>query len=327
MKKLRNSTYFLLLCTAFCQISAQGIQQTATALNPVRITWFETSPGILLPDELSEISAIIYNSSTDPLENLSASIGIPEGIQIEGSLTQKLDLRPQEVKRIVWQATAKKAGSFKLTLTVMSRADSASSVQWLKVVPRRDPRHEYMTATGSWESYPERHALQENNTYRIEKLVTYSSDKLKGNKFGITAHLPRSADEEDPFNASHLVDGNPETPWASRWWRVPVPSMPETIELDLGEKQVISEFRFLPAWMNAGAPAALRIESSEDGINWASIFDEPDYVLQAAGDGDVLRYRNLSWQRIHFASHPYPVSKNSCFTPGSRPYKFFLFAH
>ncbi len=229
--------------------------------NPPRFHSLLQSPGLkpgpeyLLPKETSEISALIYNPSKDPLKSLSVSIEVPEGIQVEGSLTQNLDLRPQEVKRIVWKATAKKAGSFKLRLTVNSDADSTSSVQWLKVVAHRDPRHEYMTATGSWETYPERPALQENNTVKIENLVTLPSDKLKNNKFGITAHLPRSVDEEDPFNASHLVDGNPETPWASRWWRVPVPSMPETVELDLGEKQEISEFRFLPAWMNAGAPA------------------------------------------------------------------------
>ncbi len=176
MKKPRNPLRFLLLVLmfpAFYPITAQGIEQSAPPSNPVKIPWFETSPGIVLPRETSEISAIIYNPSTDPIKSLSASIKVPEGIQVEGSLTQKLDLRPQEVKRLVWQATAKKAGSFKLTLTVKSQADSTSSVQWLKVVPRRDPRHEYMTATGSWETYPERPALQENNTFRIENLVTY----------------------------------------------------------------------------------------------------------------------------------------------------------
>jgi hypothetical protein len=306
MKKLRNPIYLLLLIqmfASFCEIAAQGIEQSAPASLSANIPWFETRPGIVIPRETSEISALIYNPSREPLKGLSASIRVPENIQVEGSLTQNLDLRPQEVKRIVWQATAKKAGSFKLMLTVKSHADSTSSVQWLKVVTRRDPKHEYMTAAGSWETYPERPALQENNTFRIENLATLTSDKLKSNKFGITAHLPRSVDEEDPFNASHLVDGDPETPWASRWWRVPVPSLPETIELDLGGEQEISEFRFLPAWMNAGAPAAIRIESSDDATNWTPLFDEPDYVLQVAGESDVLRFRNLSWQRI-----PLPVT-------------------
>ncbi len=182
MKKLRNSIYFLLLIQmfpAFCIISGQGIAQSTPVSLSATIPWFETSPGILLPKETSEISALIHNPSKDPLKSLSVSIEVPEGIQVEGSLTQNLDLRPQEVKRIVWKATAKKAGSFKLTLTVKSHADSTSSVQWLKVVLRKDPRHEYMTATGSWESYPERPVLQENNTFKIENLVTLTSDKLK----------------------------------------------------------------------------------------------------------------------------------------------------
>jgi hypothetical protein len=301
MKKLRIPIYFLLLIQmfpAFCAITGQGIEQSAPVSISVTIPWFETRPGILLPKETSEISALIFNPSTNHLKSLSAFIEVPEGIQIEGNLIQNLDLRPQEVKRIVWLATAKKAGSFKLRLTVTSNSDTTSSVQWLKVVTHRDPRHEYVTAMGYWESYPDRPALQENNTVKFENLVTLTSDKLKKNKFGITAHLPRSIDEEDPFNAINLVDGNPETGWASRWWRVPVPSVPETIELDLGEKQEISEFRFLPSWMNAGAPVSLRIESLDDANNWTPVFDEPDYVLQVAGEGDLLRYNNLSWQRI-----------------------------
>jgi hypothetical protein len=306
MKKLRNPAYFLLLLQlfpAFCQITAQGTGQSMPVSHSVTISWFETRPGILLPQETSEISALIYNPSEDPVKNLSASIETPAGIQVEGRPIQNLDLGSHELKRIVWKTTAKKAGTWQLRLAVKSTADSTSSVQWLKVVTHRDPRHEYVTAMGSWESYPHRPVLQENNTNKIESLATLSSDKLKNNKFGITAHIPRSIDEEDPFNFSHLVDGNPETPWSSRWWRVPVPSSPETIELDLGEELEISEFRFLPAWMNAGVPAALKIEVSGDANNWTAIFYERDYKLQVAADGDVLRYNNLSWQRI-----PVPVT-------------------
>jgi len=50
--------------------------------------------------------------------------------------------------------------------------------------------------------------------------------------------------------------------------------------------------------MNAGPPAALKIEMSDDTVRWSTVFDEPDYTLQKAGDGDPLRYKNLIWQRI-----------------------------
>jgi hypothetical protein len=302
MRKFKNPIYFLILIQlfpAFGLITGQGIEQSTPVSHAVNIPWFEARPGIMQPKEASEISALLYNPSTNLLKSLAASIEVPEGIQVDGLRTQRLDLRPQEVKRIVWHATAKTAGSFKLRLTVKSDADSTSSVQWIKVVTQRDPRHEYLTDVGSWESYPQRPVLQENNTIKIENLATLPSDKLKSNKFGITAHIPRSIDEEDPFNASHLVDGNPETSWSSRWWRVPIPSMPETIELDLGENQEISEFWFLPSWMNAGVPAALRIEILDDANKWTTLLDEPDFTLQEAVEGDPLRYNNLSWQRIN----------------------------
>jgi hypothetical protein len=305
MKKSRIPICLLLLIQlfpAFLTLTGQGIENSGPAPLPVKIPWFQASPGIMLPKESSEISAVIYNPSKESVKSLSVSIAAPDGIGVKGSLTQKTDLQPQEVKRLVWQATAKKTGSFKLTITVKSGTDSTSSVQWIKVVSSRDPRYEYVTSAGSWETYPLRPSLQENNTDKIEKLVTLTSGQLKSNKFGITAHIPRSVDEEDPFNAMHLVDGNPETSWASRWWRVTIPTLPENVELDLGQKQEISEFRFLPAWMNSGVPAALKIEILNDENKWTTLFDDPDYVLQAAVDGDMLKYKDLSWQRITFPS-------------------------
>lgn len=305
MKKVRNPICLLLLLQifpAFITIKGQGLEKTGPASLPVKIAWFQSNPGIMLPNESSEISAVLYNPSKDPVKSLAASIEAPAGIRIKGSRGQNLDLQPQETKRIAWQVMSEKAGSYKIALTVISGTDSASSVQWIRVVTSRDARHEYVTAMGAWETYPLRPTLQANNTNKIEILETLNSGQLKSNKFGITAHIPRSMDEEDPFNSSHLVDGNPETSWASRWWRVTVPAKPEIVELDLGQKQDISELRFLPAWMNSGAPASLRIETLSDDNKWIAVFNEPDYALQAAGEGDVLRYKDLTWQRITFTA-------------------------
>ena len=77
MKKLRNPFYLLLLIQMFpavCRIAAQGIEQSAPAALSANIPWFETRPGIMLPRETSEISALIYNPSKDPIQSLSASI-------------------------------------------------------------------------------------------------------------------------------------------------------------------------------------------------------------------------------------------------------------
>ena len=155
MRDLRNPIHFLLiilLIPAFSRIVGQGIEQSIPDTDSVIISWFETRPGIILPKEETEISALIYNSSTDLLKGLTASIEVPEGIQVNaGTNTQFMDLRPQEVKRLVWQATAKKAGSFKLALTVRTGSDSTLSIRSLAVVTHRDPRHEYLNTIGSWD--------------------------------------------------------------------------------------------------------------------------------------------------------------------------------
>jgi hypothetical protein len=302
MKTLTNPFYCLmiiLMMSAPGLVNGQTSGQSAQISDFISVPWFETRPGIILPKETSEIFAVIYNPSGEYLQNLVTAIEVPADILLNTGLqTQLLDLRPQEVKRFVWLVTAKRIGSFKLKLTIKSNNDSISSVQSLKVVLHRDPRHEYMTSAGTWEVYPHRPLLQEDNANKIEILPTLPSSRIRSNKFGITAHIPRSIDEEDPFSISHLVDGDPGTCWSSRWWRVPIPFTPETIELDLGEKKEISEFGFLPSWMNAGAPAALKIESSDDGNNWVPVFDEPDYSLQEVAPGDPLRYNEQSWQRI-----------------------------
>lgn len=278
--------------------NGQTSEQSGRDSAVLAIPWFETRPGIIISGERAEVSASIHNISKQPL-HLTATLEPASGLIIESvSVEQTLDLRPLETKRLVWQVRSAQAGLFDLKLNVSSGTESISSIQSLCVVAKHDQRHECQTPDGSWELYPDRPTLQDKNRNRTENLVALRSDQLKGNKFGITAHLPRSIDEEDPFNAAHLVDGDPETSWASRWWRVEIPSLPESIEIDLARHEDIAELRFLPSWMNSGAPAALKIEASDDGVRWITASDEPDCTLQEVGEGDPLRYKNLCWQRI-----------------------------
>jgi len=195
-------------------VNGQNSEKSSPVSGVVLIPWFETRLGLIMPREESEISAWIHNTSKDPLHKLTASIELSGGLRIEsGSAVQTLDLRPLESKRLVWQVTATQAGSFRLKLNVKSDAESTNATQWLNVVTHRDPRHELQITSGSWAPYPDHPTLQDQNKNKVENLVTLPSDKLKSNKFGITAHLPRSIDDEDLFNALHLVDGDPETSW------------------------------------------------------------------------------------------------------------------
>jgi hypothetical protein len=298
MKSSRIFTFTILLAALFILCSSL----TVDAQNIVKVDWFKIQPGILKPKERSEITAVIQNTTPGLFKNIEVALNIPEGLSLcIGSISQSIDLRPMEIRRLVWQVSPIRAGAFRVELYLKSGSFSIADSLWLNAVDKRDPKHEFQTLNGAWAPYPDRSALQVDNNNKIEDFVTLPSGKLRNNKFGITAHLPRSSDEEDPFQASNLVDGDPATSWASRWWRVSVPFLPEVIQIDLGKKQVISEFRFIPSWMNGGVPAAFKIEVSGDARRWTIAADEPDFKIQEVKEGDPLRYGNLSWQRIIFS--------------------------
>jgi len=242
------------------------------------------------------------NTSSVPLQSVAVRLEMPEGMSAQGEPREtRLTLRPKEAKSVTWEMTARKLGLTRLILRSEAGEACTSDVRWLSVVARRDPAHEYETATGAWRPFPERPTLQEQNDHPMHEFRTRSSVQLRRNLFGITAHLPRSGNDENPFVAAHVVDGDPATCWASRWWRTAIPFRPEWIEVDLGRTWEISELRFLPAWKNSAMPAALRIAVSQNGRRWDTLVDEPDYRPQGAPQGDALRCGDLTWQRFTFA--------------------------
>ena len=208
-------------------------------------------------------------------------------------------MRAKEVKWLSWRILAGKTGRFQITVRAQAGAMQAQAAQWLSVVATRDPKHEYEDAASAWQPYPARAALQKGNSEPISNLQSLPSASLKGNLFGITAHLPRDTDDEVPFAPAHVTDGDPATCWASRWWRIAGPRNPESIELDLGRAQRIGEVRFLPAWKNSGVPSAFTIALSEDGRRWQTAVDETNYQLQQAPDGDPLRVGALRLAEVY----------------------------
>jgi hypothetical protein len=267
--------------------------------DPLHVAWFQLEPGIVKPGEQAGVTALIENTSSTPLERVSVRLRLPEEMGVEGGEEEKsFALQPKDIMRVSWSVTAGRQGLMRLAFQADAGNLHAFATQWLSVVDKRDPAHEYETATGAWLPFPERPTLQKENDHPIRALRTRSSSQLKRNLFGITAHLPRSADEESPFAAAHVVDQDPATCWASRWWRSAVPFQPERIDVDLGKASEISEVRFLPAWKNSGMPAALSIAAREDGRDWKTLFNSQDYTPQEAPEGDALRCGDRTWQRF-----------------------------
>jgi len=266
--------------------------------------WFDLKPGIVKRNEEIVVRACIENTSMQAVSGIEVGLSVPPEITVKGQPTGSVRLRAKEANWLLWRIVAGKTGRSQITVRAHAGAVHAQGAQWLSVVATRDPKHEYEDATGAWQPYPTRATVQKGNSERVGDLKSLPSASLKGNLFGITAHLPRDTDDEVPFAPAHVTDGDPATCWASRWWRIAIPRNPESIELDLGKAQPIGDVRFLPAWENGGVPSAFTIAVSEDGKRWETVVDETDFQLQQAPDGDPLRVGKLSWQKFTFAERP-----------------------
>jgi hypothetical protein len=269
------------------------------------LPWFEIRPGLFSTGQGAEVTAWVQNGNDKALQGVTTRLDLPHGLTIvAGPSGHTMDLRPKEARRVTWRIRGEAPGKGLLRIEAAAERLRARRVQWVSVVARQDARHEYQTAAGAWLPFPPRPTLQDGNREPLDNFETLPSVSLKRNGFGITAHLPRSTNDEDPFVPAHAIDGSPDTCWASRWWRTPVPFTPEWIEVDWGSPRVISEIRFLFAWQNRGAPAAFTVEVSEDGRTWTPVADPTDYALKDAPEGSPLHRGTMSWQCFPLPPRP-----------------------
>ncbi|MHB1456546.1 MAG: discoidin domain-containing protein [Armatimonadota bacterium] len=269
------------------------------------IDWLEIRPGLVRVSEKTTVTALVSNMTDARKNGMTVTLKLPDDVICNDPFAvSSISLRAGEVKRFAWAVSTNRPGSFPLQLTVDSGKEKVTRLQWLTASEKRDAKREYQLANGAWLPYPARQTLQNANSNPVREIKSLPSRKLRSNLFGITAHLPRSTNLEDPFAAQNAVDGNPDTCWASRWWRTAVPFTPEWLEVDFGREVEASELRFLPAWNNGGLPDAFTIQVSTDRDEWISVADITRFKSQSAPEGSPLRYKNLSWQRFIFAKMP-----------------------
>ncbi len=273
----------------------QNTKLTGEDVSDISVAWFDSRPGVLKTGQKGLLTAVIQNNTTSDLAGVRVKLVIPAGLKLLSKYPEQLKLRAKETKRIECYVTAEEPGYYPVRVQISTDKSQTSGSQMVHVTSKRDPRHEFQMANGGWAQYPERPTMQKGNHNKVELIKSLPSAKLKRNLFGITAHIPRSVNEENPYAVSHLTDGDLTSCWASRWWRVSVPYQPEWVQIDLKRQILASEIRFLPAWKNSGMPAALKIEGSVDGRKWEPLYDNLDYQPQTSGD-TAKRHRELSWQ-------------------------------
>ena len=203
---------------------------------PLSLHWLVMRPEIGTVGHEAEISVQVQNTTRERMTGVVARVGVSAGLSVAGAAAvAPMELRPLESKRVSWKLAAARPGEYRVRVNASAGQNQVEARSWISFVTARDARHEFQTANGDYLPFPRRTTLQAGNPELLKDFQPLTSGELKHNLFGITAHLPRSTNEEDPYITAHVIDGDPATCWASRWWRTAIPREPEWLDIDLGD--------------------------------------------------------------------------------------------
>jgi len=290
------------------------------------IPWLEARPGIVLRGRPTTVTAWAVNDGAEGIARVEARLTVARGkCHIEPASVRPFSLRRGETRRCEWTVRSTQVGPLALRLELTAAGRRVQRTRWITVVDERDPRHEFESQAGDWLLYPKRPTLQAGNTAPLRSIDPRPSSALKRNLFGITTHLPRSEDDEEPFIAAHAIDGDPATCWGSRWWRIAVPFAPEWLRVDLGRARTVAEVRFLPAWRNSGAPAGFVLQTSTDGQRWTTVAEEPNcrtLVVGAAPEWQSFAFTARRARYVRFVATRLNQGATSFFCAPFEPFQF-----
>lgn len=138
----------------------------------------------------------------------------------------------------------------------------------------------------------------DKDTYAAYSIIK-EGDKLSKTDWKIVSFTTEEPSGEGSNNghAKHLIDGNAETFWHSRWQGGSDP-LPYEIIIDMNHRVKIAQVELLPRGRGSNNPIkVVRFEASEDGNNWESIgqfgFTNQDAALKYYVKSSTARYIKL----------------------------------
>ena len=119
--------------------------------------------------------------------------------------------------------------------------------------------------------------MQADNDSPKRRIVPKKSWETHSNRIGATPpRMPRTARSDfQPFLGIHLIDGDPETYWASRDQNQP-DAEPAWARIDLAKETQVGTMVILPRDDNQGMPKRLTVRVSRDAWHWETVYDNPD---------------------------------------------------
>jgi hypothetical protein len=300
MKKIFNVLIMfsmLLLFSLDSQGQTENSKHLIDSASQVKITRVWSDNPLARTGDTINFSAFIENTGKSDVGNILIELLTPDGISASQS-EQKIPLiSAGSYQRIIWKLRAGKSDTTQLGLKVFLKLndkiiDKNTSYK-IFVIDRsaKYSRQELCTdEDGYWRLLDKPGTLQIGNTGSLTPVAHLKSSEIKHNTYGICVQLPKSRDYEDPFNPSHLIDGDVESCWSSQQNPSQFPGLPPWAEIDFGKRVTIKQVNLIPYWHNTDFPVGFNIQVSLDGRKWTSAFRLANYKMNLNGEkrGDKI---------------------------------------
>lgn len=238
--------------------------------------------------ETIRLSAFVENSGSEDAVGVTLKLSpASDAVEAASPARQLERLEAGSFERVDWVLTAQKPGTVQIDVTARL-GDSAPQTRTYRMLvldaARSYSRQEVCTDDqGYWRLLEKPTTLQEGNPARLRPIHHKKSADITRNSYGVSMHLPRAKNYEDPFNPAHLIDGDPQTCWSSQQRPSTYPGSPPWVEIDLGRLTAITQVNLIPYWRNTDFPRGFTISASQDGATWTNALTVKHYRLNPTG--------------------------------------------
>ena len=301
---MRNLLLHMMVVVFLCT-GQEGIGMEQTAAPQIKIAHVWSDRPLVKTGDTIKFSAWVENSG-----DAASSAGVElKGVQVAQPM-RKVSVEPGSYERIDWELKASTPGTMDIKVGL---ADQTADYQILVIgKSAKLTRQELCTDnSGHWRILDRPATLQQGNSASLTTIKHKKSSEIKRNTYGICTHVPRSRDYEDPFNPSHLIDGDPESCWSSQQNSSPYPGVPPCAEIDLGKQCTIAQVNLIPYWHNTDFPLGFSILTSNDRKQWKTVLQVKNHKFDDSGplrgDKKVQAFplrANARYLRIDFERLP-----------------------
>ena len=275
---------FLIAVLSFLLLSARALGEQAH----LNVAYLWSDKPLARADETIRFSAFVENTGDAEARKIAVQCRAAEGkIDIEDAQRRIDALAAGSFQRVDWNLKPRAPGPVRIEVTAefQGAKTAARDYRVLAIDPRANyTRQELCTDDhGYWRLLDKPASLQVGNPERPRPIRHKTSAEINHNTYGVSIHLPRAREYEDPFNPAHLIDGDPETCWSSQPRPSSYPGNPPWVEIDLGRSVTVAQVNLVPYWQNTDFPIGFSVLLSEDGQSWSRALQVTQHRFDRAG--------------------------------------------